>query len=187
MVKETTLHITIAFMCLLLAVAARILPGMGLIPGLEPGMLERWLLTLFFTVFTAVLSGGGYAVAVGLLAPLAAFFLLQEGTFRDAALPEMAANALAGLTASIMYRTLKTAFGAALTGLLANRLGYTLTRLLNAASEGRSYTLEDVFREEIRAVWPGFLLVAVGLPALILIFRKIGVMRILRGERQDEQ
>ena len=177
MTKEPVLHIMVTAMFLVASVA------LGLLPGVAGAVAARFLPALFSAVLVSILCGPFYGTLLGVLSPLLLWILFQETPFVRSIPAEILFSAFAGLTSGILYTVLRTGLGATLAGILSGTVIYGLAQVFTALAEGVTYDLAVFGKEAFLTVWPGLLLTAAAVPLLIVWFRRVGVMRVMRHER----
>jgi len=172
------LRAAVTLMLLPVGVLTYILPGMM---GLQTELL---FLPLFVALFAGVFCGPVPGFLVGLLIPLGAGALQQLDFIPDAA-AAAASLAAAGLTSGIFYTKFKTGLGACIGGILLEVPVFALAKLVLCLMDSRSWSLGDFLDECIVSVHAGLVLPCIVIPLLILLFRKAGVMELLRGEPRE--
>lgn len=179
MIKKRTLHLLITISSVIVSTALLLLPepAAAYVSWLSPG--------LFFTVLTGIVCGFFPAVLVGALPPLLAFLVTNfslPGKDWLFYVP-MAVLAVSGLVSAGVYTALKTSFGASVSGILAGRFVLGVLNLVIYHLLGRTYTIGMFLRDGFVSVWAGLLLTAVFVPLLVVLFRRYGIMKLLRNEK----
>lgn len=179
MVKTAPLHIVLTIMFLLLGLAMPLLPAGSYV------WVSMLCPVLFGTLLCSILCGIPYAMIAGAAVPLLSGLLYGEaGTWIDA-LPMTLALTAGGLVSGIIYRQLTTSVGAGITGVLTFGIVLAATKVILCFRAGDYYTLDMFMNEAVTGIWPGLAACIVGIPVLTSIFRKAGIMRVLRHEKDE--
>lgn len=176
MTKNPVLATTLSVMFLILSVLAMILPGvLGKIVGM-------FLLPLLFVLLAGILVGSALPAAIGIIAPIVAFFIVGEGNFLSDALPVSLGLMAAGIMSGIIYGRYGTAIGSVIAGVLFAALVYGLAKMLFMLMLGESYKTIDYLGEFFPEKIPGLVLIFLGAPLLVWLLRKAGITKVLRDE-----
>jgi len=161
----------------------------GLILYILPGKDQFWTRLLFlpfvFSVFAGVFLGTLPGLLLGVLIPGTACLLLKQLDPVPDGIVDAISLGISGLVAGIFYNRFKTGFGAALGALLIYLPVCALTSAIINLLSTTSYELLDFVREGVLEVHAGLVLPIVLVPLFLLIFRKSGLMELLRGEPRD--
>lgn len=179
MVKTAPLHIVLTIMFISLGLA------MPLLPAEYAAYAAMLCPALFSTLLCSVLCGTLCAMITGAAVPVLTWLLYEETGFLPNALAMTLALTAAGLAAGIFYRQLTTSIGAALSGILAFGIVLTVTKVILYFRAGNYYTADDFLAEVVIGIWPGLLACVLGIPLLTALFRKLGIMRVLRHEKYE--
>ena len=177
MTKEPVLHIAVTVMFLMITVV------LGLVPAPVARIAAMFLPVLFFVLLTSILCGPLYGAILGVLGPLLLGTIFPETEFLRAILPDCFFYGTAGLVTGILYSLLRTSVGSVAAGILAALLAFAFARIVTGLVAGTGYYLSDFFREAVAHPSPGIVISAVSVPLLTVLFRKKGVMRVMRHER----
>lgn len=156
-----------------------------IIPGDIGKIVKMFLPVLFFAILAAILNGWFSGFFIGTLSPFFIFLILHNESFVEDIIYQMISFGGAAITAAVIYRIFKTAIGASFLGVLSSRILLLLSRLIGHYILSSSYTVMDHFYEGYIRVYPGLLLPVIIIPVLVLIFRRRGLMKILRNETED--
>ncbi len=179
MVKTASLHIVLTIMFILLGLA------MPLLPAEYAAYAALFCPALFGTLLCSVLCGTVFGMITGAAVPVLSWLLYEESGFLPNTLAMTLALIAAGLTAGVIYRQLTTAIGAAVSGILAFGIVLAMTKVILYFRAGNYYTTDMFISEAVLAIWPGLVTGAIGIPLLTALFRKIGIMRVLRHEKDE--
>ncbi|MBR6321598.1 MAG: hypothetical protein IKR59_01900 [Lachnospiraceae bacterium] len=179
MIKKKTLHFLITVSSIIVSTALLMLPS----PAAE---YVAWFCPgLFLAVLCGICCGFFPALLVGLLPPFAAYlvrnFSLPGAEF--ALYVPMGVLAVSGIMAAIVYGTLHSSIGASVSAVLAGRLVLGIANLILYHVLGDTYTIRRFVTDGFVSVWAGLLAVVILIPIIILIFRRRGVMKLLRDEK----
>ena len=179
MVKETSLHLLIFLGLLFLTVLLYLLPD----PVPQYAAMLLWLTAA--AMLASMLCGEFYGVLISLLIPAFIWYMFERETFPASGIRE-AASALCGcLACGMFYRFFHVTFRAFIAGVLASRIAYALTGFVLSVIFRNTARFTDFVREGIVNVWPGLILCLILLPLLVGLFRKQGLMFILRDESRS--
>lgn len=179
MPKRGLIHLIATVFMLLVSMILLIIPG-------EVGTyIQMFLPVLFFSVLAGVSMNAVSGVLIGFLAPAILYLVLHKTSFRADVIYQMISYAGAAFIAAIIYRIFKSSIGAAILAVLGSRILLLISRLIGHYVLTTSYTLFDYFEEAVKSCYPGLLLTLIIIPLLILLFRKRGLMKILRNEEED--
>ena len=179
MTKEQPLKIVTGLMLLMLCV---IVP---FVPEAYASYAALFYPALFLTLLAAILCGWLHAFLIGALVPLLIMVLFRESELIPDVVTESIVLSLSGLTAAICYNIFKSALGSVLAGLLLGRIAMAVTNMILYYYMGLSYTIGEFFDDAVLSVWPCLIACVVGIPILVALFRKLGVMTVLRHERYE--
>ena len=176
MIKKPVLHFVITMASIILSTALLLLP--------EPlAAYVAWFCpVLFFSVLTGICCGAVPAFLTGALPPFLAFLVQKfalPGPDFSFYVP-MAVCAVSGVMAAVIFRTLNTSIGAVVSAVLSGRFVLGTANLVIWYLRGETYTLRMFFNDGFLSVFAGLLLVLVLIPVLILLFRRRGIMKLLR-------
>ena len=181
MIKKRTLKFLITLASVIVLTALLILPAPAerYVALLCPG--------LFLSILTGITCGVFPAILTGMLPPVLAAVLRDFGLSGISwqILCDSAVNTLSGVMAAIVYYRLKTSVGAVISGILLGRIVFGVLFLVFRHLEGATYTLRQFAEDAFRNVWAGLLLSAVLIPVLIRVFRRYGLMKLLREEKMN--
>ena len=179
MIRKYVLKLILSLMFLALAVLSGIIPGPA---GKTVGMFA---LPLVLAILAGILSGTLEGLSVGILAPLLIFLIRGDVDFLREALPAIISLGTSGFFAGLVYARCMSAVGASVAAVLSGRITLAVSKLLIYYALGEPYTVLMYVREAFTGVWPGLLIALVLIPVIIFMLRKIGVMAILREERES--
>ena len=179
MFRKYVLGIIVSVMFFALAVLS------GIIPGDAGKTVAMFLLPLAAAILTGILAGSIHGLLVGALSALVIFLIRRDADFLRDTLPVLLSLGTSGFFAGLIYGRTGTAIGAAVGGVLAGRITLSLAKILILYFLGEPYTVFEFLEEAVTGVWPGLVICLVGIPVIIFMLRKIGVMAILRQERND--
>ncbi len=178
MIKRPVLHFVITLASIIVSTALLLLPE-------PPAVYVAWLCpVLFFSVLTGICCGFFPALLTGILPPFFAYLVQKfalPGADPSFYVP-MAVYAVSGITAAIVYRMLNSSIGASVSAVLAGRFVLGTANLVIYFLRGRTYTFRMFLYDGFLSVFSGLMLVLL-IPILILLFRRRGIMKLLRGER----
>lgn len=177
MVRKLLLSLILAVMFFALAVLS------GIIPGEAGKTVAMFCLPLAASVLTGILAGSIHGLLVGLLAPLVIFLIRGDSDFLRDALPAILSLGASGFFAGLIYGRTGTSIGASLGGVLSGRIALALSKILILYALGEPYTVFEYLEEAVTGVWPGLAICLVLIPVIVFMLRKIGVMTILREEK----
>ena len=166
MIRKYVLKLILSLMFLALAVLS------GIIPGSAGRTVEMFALPLAAAILAGILAGTPEGLGVGALAPLLIFLIRGDTDFLRDALPAIISLGTSGFFAGLIYGRCMSAVGASVTAVLSGRITLAVSKLL-------------IFYAAFTGVWPGLLIALVLIPVIIFMLRKIGVMSILREERNN--
>ena len=155
----------------------------GIIPGDAGKTVQMFALPLAAAVLTGILAGSIHGLLVGLLAPLVIFLIRGDTDFLRDTLPAILSLGTSGFFAGLIYGRTGTSIGAAVGGVLSGRIALALAKILILYFLGEPYTVFAYLEEAFTGVWPGLAISLVLIPVIIFMLRKIGVMAILREEK----
>ena len=176
MLKEGTLHFILTLMFILLGLLV------PLIPGEYAHYAELLSPVLFGVILSGILLSFWEATLIGALIPLGVCFLYGEVPLLPDTVILILTYSVTGLFTGIIYSTLRTALGAVLSGLLAGRIAMGVSSVIFYYRAGDTYSFSQFSGEALLNLWPCIILCAVFIPVLTGIFRKQGVMQVLRHE-----
>ena len=179
MIRKYVLKLILSLMFLALAVLS------GIIPGSAGRTVEMFALPLAAAILAGILAGTPEGLAAGVLAPLLIFLIRGDTDFLRDALPAIISLGTSGFFAGLIYGRCMSAVGASVTAVLSGRITLAVSKLLIFYAVGEPYTVLIYVREAFTGVWPGLLIALVLIPVIIFMLRKIGVMSILREERNN--
>lgn len=179
MIKKKTLHFLITISSIIVSTALLMLPS----PAAE---YVAWFCpALFLTVFCGICCGFFPALLTGLLPHFLAYLV------RNFSLPgadytlyvTIGVLAVSGMMAAAVYAALHSSIGASVSAVLAGRLVLGSANLILYHVLGNTYTIRQFVSDGFVSVWAGLAAVAVLIPLIILIFRRRGIMKLLRDEK----
>ena len=179
MIKKPVLYFLITLASVIVSTALLLLP--------EPaaGYIAWFCPVLFFAVLSGICCGFFPALLVGALPPFLAYFVQKfalPGSDLLFYVP-MAVYAVSGMTAAFVYAALHTSIGASVSAILAGRLVLGTANLIIYHLNGRTYTLMMFVRDAFLKEFSGLMLVLIIIPLLIQLFRRWGIMKLLRSEK----
>ncbi len=179
MVRKYVLGIIVSVMFFALAVLS------GIIPGEAGKTVSMFLLPLAAAILTGILAGSIHGLLAGALSALVIFLIRRDTDFLRDTLPVLLTWGTSGFFAGFVYGRTGTAIGAAVSGVLAGRITLSISKILILYFLGEPYTVFAYLEEAVTGVWPGLIICLAGIPVIIFMLRKIGVMAILREERNN--
>jgi hypothetical protein len=157
----------------------------GIIPGEAGKTVSMFLLPLAAAILTGILAGSIHGLLMGALSALVIFLIRRDTDFLRDTLPVLLTWGTSGFFAGFVYGRTGTAIGAAVSGVLAGRITLSISKILILYFLGEPYTVFAYLEEAVTGVWPGLIICLAGIPVIIFMLRKIGVMAILREERNN--
>lgn len=179
MTKELPLRIITAVMLFALTV---VIP---LVPAPYQAFVLLFSPALFLVMLSAILCGWFEAFLIGGAAPFAVWALYKAQALVPDTLCAALMLSVSAVVTAVFYNVFKSSICACIGGILAGRIAFGISSVILNYELGNYYTIGDFFREAFTDVWPGLLCCMFGIPALIALFRKIGVMTVLRHERYE--
>ena len=180
MIKKPVLHFLITFASIIVSTALLLLPK-------PAAVYVSWCCpALFFAVLVGICCGFFPALLTGAFPPFLAF-LVQKFALPSGDLlfyVPMAVYAVSGMTAACVYSALRTSIGAAVSAILAGRFVLGTANLVLYHLDGKTYTLRMFVTDGFLSVFSGLMLVLIMIPVLILLFRRRGIMKLLRNEKE---
>ncbi len=179
MVKKRTLHFLITISSIIVTTA------LGLLPEPAARYVVWFCPGLFLSILSGILCGFFPALLVGALPPVLTFlvrYFSLEGFDYTIYVP-MAVFAVSGVVSAAVYAVLGTSIGASVSGVLSGRLVLGVMNLVIYHLIGRTYTVRMFAEEGFIAVWAGLLLAILLIPLLIRMFRRYGIMKLLKNEK----
>ena len=138
---------------------------------------------LFLVMLNCILSGPVYGLIVGVFGPLFLTILFPSNRILRDIIADSFFYATAAMVTGILYSVLKTAVGAVSSGFLVSTIVYGIVRIFTSLAVSSTYYLRPFLYESFIFCWPGIVITAAGVPALIVLFRHTGVMWAMRHER----